>query len=219
VAKAVPDETFLISSDKTPVDSSAEASLEKIEEDVSLDSFGSGSGLLDLSLQADDTSLGGVLDEIYAPEGEGQAQPAAEAEPASAMDLAAETEQILSEQTLDTSRPAVAQTSEAVAYIEPKPDVLSNAFGLMLFLPLLAVFYTVVIAVAAFSGSTPAIMAKIQGIIWYVLIGFMAASGVVVGVAYMLAAGTGEASAKPKAEQKKLKSRERKKAEEEKRTE
>ena len=30
-----------------------------------LDSFGSGSGLLDLSLQADDTSLGGILDEIY----------------------------------------------------------------------------------------------------------------------------------------------------------
>ena len=43
----------------------AEPSIEKIEEDVNLDSFGSGSGLLDLSLQADDTSLGGVLDEIY----------------------------------------------------------------------------------------------------------------------------------------------------------
>jgi hypothetical protein len=39
--------------------------LEEIEEDVNLDTFGSGSGLLDLSLQADDTSLGGILDEIY----------------------------------------------------------------------------------------------------------------------------------------------------------
>ncbi|MFA5785342.1 MAG: hypothetical protein WC962_10735, partial [Phycisphaerae bacterium] len=43
------------------------SSLEKIEEDVNLDTFGSGSGLLDLSLQADDTSLGGILDEIYTP--------------------------------------------------------------------------------------------------------------------------------------------------------
>ena len=34
-------------------------------DDINLDSFGSGSGLLDLSLQADDTSLGGILDEIY----------------------------------------------------------------------------------------------------------------------------------------------------------
>jgi hypothetical protein len=47
----------------------AEASLEEIEDDVNLDSFGSGSGLLDLSLQADDTSLGGILDEIYTTEG------------------------------------------------------------------------------------------------------------------------------------------------------
>ena len=42
---------------------------------MNLDSFGSGSGLLDLSLQADDTSLGGILDEIYTTEDEG-AEPA-----------------------------------------------------------------------------------------------------------------------------------------------
>jgi len=37
-------------------------------DDPNFDSFGSGSGLLDLSLQLDETSLGGILDEIYAPE-------------------------------------------------------------------------------------------------------------------------------------------------------
>lgn len=198
-AETGPDETSLVSPDKTSADSSADASLEKIEKDVSLDSFGSGSGLLDLSLQADDTSLGGILDEIYAPEGEEQAQPA---EPASAMDMAAETEQILSEQTFDTSQPAVV-TPGAAIYLEPKPDVLSNAFGLMLFLPLLAVFYTAAIAIAAFSGTTPTILAKIQGIIWYVVIGLAVASGMVVGVAYMLIAGAARASAKPKAEKQK----------------
>ncbi len=52
-----------------PAGSDAEASLEEIEDDVNLDNFGSGSGLLDLSLQADDTSLGGILDEIYTSEG------------------------------------------------------------------------------------------------------------------------------------------------------
>ncbi len=55
-----------------------EASLEEIEKDASLDTFGSGSGLLDLSLQADDTSLGGILDEIYTPGGEGKAPAAGE---------------------------------------------------------------------------------------------------------------------------------------------
>jgi len=38
---------------------------DEIESDVNLDSFGSGSGLLDLSWHNDDTSLGGLLDEIY----------------------------------------------------------------------------------------------------------------------------------------------------------
>lgn len=44
--------------------------LEEIEGDTNLDSFGSDSGLLDLSLQADDTTLGGILDEIYISEEE-----------------------------------------------------------------------------------------------------------------------------------------------------
>lgn len=42
--------------------------LEELEDDINLDSFGSGSGLLDLSLQEDDTTLGGILDEIYTAE-------------------------------------------------------------------------------------------------------------------------------------------------------
>ena len=48
---------------------------------MNLDTFGSVSGLLDLSLQADDTSLGGILDEIYTPGGgEGKARPTLAAE-------------------------------------------------------------------------------------------------------------------------------------------
>jgi hypothetical protein len=200
-AEAGADETFLVSSDETSVDSSAKESIEQIEEDVSLDSFGSGSGLLDLSLQADDTSLGGILDEIYAPEGgEEQAQPA---EAASAIDLAAETGQMLSEQAFDTSQPSIVQTPEAVAYPEQGPDTVSNAFGIMLFLPLLAVLYTAVVAIAAFSGMTPAIMEKVQSVIWYVVIGLAVAAGVVVGAAFMFTASAGKVAAKPKAKKQK----------------
>ncbi|MDD5191765.1 MAG: hypothetical protein PHH54_05255 [Candidatus Nanoarchaeia archaeon] len=52
-----------------------EPTLEEIEGDVNLDTFGSGSGLLDLSLQADDTSLRGFLDEIYTPENQHEQKP------------------------------------------------------------------------------------------------------------------------------------------------
>ena len=58
-----PDINPLSSEDTDP-----DIPFDKMDEDINLDSFGSGSGLLDLSLQADDTSLGGILDEIYAEE-------------------------------------------------------------------------------------------------------------------------------------------------------
>ena len=38
--------------------------IEGLDADANLENVGSGSGLLDLSLQADDTSLGAVLDDI-----------------------------------------------------------------------------------------------------------------------------------------------------------
>ena len=52
---------------KAPQQSEA---LDTLGSDLSLDSVGSGSGLLDLSLQADDTSLGAVLDDILPAVGE-----------------------------------------------------------------------------------------------------------------------------------------------------
>ena len=61
-----------------------EVSLDEVGDDVNLDTFGSGSGLLDLSLQADDTSLGGILDEIYTANGDEQQKPDATVEEVSA---------------------------------------------------------------------------------------------------------------------------------------
>lgn len=76
-----------------------EVPLEEIEEDVNLDSLGSGSGLLDLSLQADDTSLGGVLDEIYTAEGAG-VEPSPEVEGDEAPSPGIEPDQMLGEDEL-----------------------------------------------------------------------------------------------------------------------
>jgi len=161
-----------------------EASLEEIEKDVSLDTFGSGSGLLDLSLQADDTSLGGILDEIYTPGGEGKA--AAAAAPAaaegSALEVAAEADQMLSaEQFPEPQMPAPAFAA-AMAYAEPEPDAMSNALGVMLFIPVAAVIYTAIVAIAGFSNVTPAILKLSQGFIWYIVIGLVVASGLIMAV-------------------------------------
>jgi excisionase family DNA binding protein len=166
-----------------------ESSLEEIEKDVSLDTFGSGSGLLDLSLQADDTSLGGILDEIYtpgqeakgAPAGAGTAVPAAES---SALEVAAEADQMISEGQFPDAAMAPAIGARAMAF-EPEPDAMSNALGVMLFIPLLVVIYTAIVAVAGFSFVTPAILKTVQGFIWYIAIGLAVVSGLIAAVGVM----------------------------------
>lgn len=184
-----------------------EAPLEEIEEDVNLDSFGSGSGLLDLSLQADDTSLGGILDEIYTPEaGEGK-EPAA----ASSEEMAAEAEQIIPEDEIAIPEPSVVAPIMAPAYMEAEPDVQSKTLGMLLFLPLLVFVYTAVVAVAGLKGVMPSILAAVQGVIWYVLIGVVVATGLIVGGAFFL---TGNLSLMAKKEKKPKKPKKSKKTEE-----
>ena len=173
-----------------------EVSLEEIEEDVNLDTFGSGSGLLDLSLQADDTSLGGILDEIYTPEGEEGQEVGVSG---SAMEVGVDAEQMLSE-TLQAGPDVSAMVR---GYVEPEPDTISNAFGFMLFLPLLAVAYTAVVAVAGFSDLMPAVLEKIQGAIWYIVIGVIVVAGLIVGGAFILTSSGTKSAKKPKAKKQK----------------
>jgi len=178
-----------------------EASLEEIEEDVNLDTFGSGSGLLDLSLQADDTSLGGILDEIYAPDG-GEGEEAGEA--SSVVEVAAEAEQMLPEEQeeVGVARPSLEVPAIAQTYVELVPDRSSNIFGMMLFLPLLALVYMAVVAVAGQVGVIPAVLRKIQAVILPVLGGLMVVALVLTVVGFM-PMRTGKAAGKAKAKKEK----------------
>jgi hypothetical protein len=183
-----------------------EASLEEIEEDVNLDSFGSGSGLLDLSLQADDTSLGGILDEIYTTEGPEEGQEPAEA--SSEIEAVPGAEQMLVEEELVGPQVAAQVPAMAQAYVEAEPDIQSNTLGMLLLLPLLLLLYTAVVAVAGLRGVMPSILAAIQGAIWYIVIGAIVVAGVIVGAAFMLSR---DLSAGPKKQKKPKKPKESKK--------
>jgi uncharacterized membrane protein len=179
-------------------DTTAETSLQEIEEDVNLDSFGSGSGLLDLSLQADDTSLGGILDEIYAPEaGEGQQ---VEETTGSAMEMAAEAEHMLPGEGFTAAGPARAVPVLAQAYAEPEPDTISNALGYMLILPCLAILYTAIVAWTGFKDIMPSIRDKVQGIIWPIMGGVAFVAILIVLAAYMLGGKETTADKKKKTE-------------------
>jgi excisionase family DNA binding protein len=178
---------------------SPEIPLEEIEEDVNLDSFGSGSGLLDLSLQADDTSLGGILDEIYTAEGEGQEAAPPEVGSGSAAAVAAEADQMIAEEEPEAPQPAP-EVPAALArpLIGVAPDTQSNTLGMLLFLPLLAVIYTAVVAVSGPRGVMPSILASIQGLIWYITGGAFVVALLVTGAAFMLSGGTTKAEKKVK---------------------
>ena len=171
-----------------------EVPLEEIEEDVNLDTFGSGSGLLDLSLQADDTSLGGVLDEIYTAEGAG-VEPSAEAEGEEAPAGGIEPDQMLGEEDIGAPQPAAEALALTAPVIEAAPDAQSNMLGMLLFLPLLIVIYTAVVAVAGRLEVKPAILGAIQGFIWYIMGGAVVLALLVAGAAFLL---TGERTPKEK---------------------
>jgi len=185
---------------------SAEASLEEIEDDVNLDSFGSGSGLLDLSLQADDTSLGGILDEIYTAEGgEGEATPA-EGEPAEAEagegpafeDIGAEAEHAAPEEEAAVPETvAVMPAAMVPAYAEALPDAQSNILGMLLFLPLIALLYTSIVTVAAMKNVMPTILTSVQGLIPYITGGGIVLALVVFGASFAAGREKAPKAAKP----------------------
>jgi hypothetical protein len=134
--------------------------------------------------------LGGILDEIYTPGGEGKApaagepaESAAEAGSAegSAMEIAAEADQMLSAEQFPEAQAPAPAIAAAIGYVEPEADAMSNALGVMLFIPLIAVIYTMII-VAGFGNITPSILKMTQGFIWYIVIGMAVVSGVIAAV-------------------------------------
>lgn len=196
----------------------SDASLEEIEKDVNLDSFGSGSGLLDLSLQADDTSLGGILDEIYTKDEQKAADGAVEGEEGLAADIASETEQMphaeeIAGTPLDYGAPAMI----AIA-AEPEPDTSSNMLGGLLILSLFVLTYTTIAAAGAKIFQTvPGIVRVLQGLIWYVVGGLVLVAIVIAAMAFMKGAGPRPPKApktpkapKPKKEKKEKKEKKKK---------
>ncbi|HSV27631.1 MAG TPA: helix-turn-helix domain-containing protein [Sedimentisphaerales bacterium] len=182
----------------------------KLEDDVNLDSFGSGSGLLDLSLQADDTSLGAeVLEDIYSPDAGAQEQEAAEAPMPLAeapTDMAAEADKIFDSAVPTEEAEAAPAIAAAVAAAPVYPmapayaaapeavDPRSGVFSALLLIGLLVMIFTMIVAFAGAQGISTALFRTFSGgmLIWYVVAGLMGASLVVLGIG---TAVTGKSSA------------------------
>jgi hypothetical protein len=172
-------------------DTKAETSVEDMDdlddlgEDSNLESFGSGSGLLDLSLQADDTSLGAVLDDIL-PAG---AEEGGADFPVDEMGLVDETEDLLGggdageESPAEITAPmgAAPAVMPTITPIATVVDSGTNVFGILMFLPLLGLVLAAIVLTAAIQNVVPALMqplvtTEVAGfsLIWVVVGGLMA---------------------------------------------
>ena len=145
-----------------PADAGAQTQIQSaIDDQLSLEGVGSGSGLLDLTRESDDTSLGAeLLDEIY-PGGDSKAGAQAvgsstgifEAPPAASMEGSGPS-------GLDNMA-GQATAPLGVAEVIEAPDASSGAFGGMAFAAVLVMGVIVTIVVATFKGFTPSWMDQI----------------------------------------------------------
>jgi len=157
-----------------------------LDDDINMDSIGSGSGLLDLSLQADDTSLGAVLDDILPAAGDVAEFPLSAEE----SHMAEEADKIFEAAGEDSAvNAATSETKMVARYMEPEPDAMSNACGIMLLIPLIALIYAIIIVLMGLKGISPAIMKFSAGdgpmgmaMIWTIVIGLSVVSLLIIGL-------------------------------------
>ena len=135
-----------------------------------------------------------MLEEIYSSEGgEG-----GEGGVADLMESGGMAQGILGE-SAEPSLAGAAITSMTAGHIKPAPTPVTNAIGLMLFLPLLAAIYTGILIVASFVGVIPSILGSIEGIIWYIAAGLAVTCGIILGGTYMMTSSGEKTPKKPKA--------------------
>lgn len=149
----------------------------RLDADVNLDSFGSGSGLLDLSLQADDTSLGAVLDDILPTAGgdeaggaaidefdlDADAAPVFEDSTAEEAPIEAAEEAPMDEIAEPTPEPEATAAATTVTYVQVDEDPASNAFGSMLVVPLIALVLIAFFITAAAQKHYPSLLKFFEG--------------------------------------------------------
>lgn len=209
-----------------------------LDADLNMDSVGSGSGLLDLSLQADDTSLGAVLDDILPggdePDQGGAGLAAIEEETLTAGDEPEKTgpegdmplgqpeaaDQPLQDEVMSPAVGAGAVAgAPAVRYVEIPPDGFSNACGVVAFIPLAALILMCLIVLGSMQGATPTLLTMVRSemggvpVIWYITGGMLLVSLIIVGVGAASGGGT-STSTKKKKEKKDKKPKKEKKAKE-----
>jgi len=146
------------------VDPLAQTQLAQDLEGMELDSGSSGSGLLDLSREADDTSLGAeLLEEIYP----GSDEEALETQLPTQLDMPSTSE------TTGIGELRASMPMAVYAQAEEVYDPTSAVFGVMLIVPFVVLVYLAFVTSASIADVQPKLLQIIDPVIWYVVGGAM----------------------------------------------
>jgi len=170
-----------------------------LADDIDLDAGASGSGLLDITREADDTSLGAeLLEEIY-PGGE---EMGIETQAPSILDM---PEPAATASTMPEPE-TVVQYSQVAEVMDPN----SSLFGMVLILPFFVlVYFTFVLSTSIAGFNPPELMQTINGFSWYVIMGCGGVSFILYLIGSFSSGSSGASKAKPKG---KVKAKKEKKA-------
>jgi len=173
-----------------------------IADQIDLDSGSSGSGLLDLSREADDTSLGAeLLEEIYPGAEEG------EEKPVNQLEIPAEEEAAIPAESEIPVAAREVPVRAATVY-----DSSSGIFGAMMVVPFLALIYLACLATAGIGNVPLSMMTGISGYIWFVVGGAGVLVLLILGVGTLMAGGGKPREAKAKTKKPKKPKKAKKKA-------
>lgn len=162
-----------------------------------LEAVGSGSGLLDLTQESDDTSLGPALLDVISPSEAAEAGEAGEEEPAiiEATETVDDAEPVLADgegsapqAALEAAMPAVATTAAPTAPAAMRPAAVAAMTGavptnITVFVGILALAVLGLATAAAIQGTWPWFMDYIaRGMIAYISFGVLAAASLAFGI-------------------------------------
>ena len=177
-----------------------------LADQVDLDSGSSGSGLLDLTREADDTSLGAeLLDEIYPGEEGGESQVPTQ------MQLDVEPPPA-SGGTMEMESPAQVEYVQAAAAVDPN----SGSYGAMLLIPLLFLVLLGCVTASTMSGVWPAMLSSLADYVLWVAVGGFVVALIVLGIGSVVSSQSGQGGSRSAKAAKAPKATKEKKAKKEK---
>jgi len=154
-----------------------------------VDGMGSGSGILDLTRESDDTSLGKeLLEEIYT--GEGEQKQAASAEMGEDTRAGLDAAVVPDTADYDEEEEAAAAGGSKVVVrqvVEYGPDPVSSGLTALMFVAVLVMWFAGLAAAAMVRGITPSMVQAIYSNLWMFAAGAVVVGAIAAGVAYFIA--------------------------------